>query len=49
MTKKLAAIDLGTNTFHLMIIEADSRDLKAAKVIYRNAIPSRIGQGPLVF
>jgi exopolyphosphatase / guanosine-5'-triphosphate,3'-diphosphate pyrophosphatase len=45
MTKKLAAIDLGTNTFHLMIIEADSRDLKAAKVIYRNAIPSRIGQG----
>lgn len=35
---KKAIIDLGTNTFHLLIFEGD-------KILYKNSIASKIGQG----
>lgn len=42
MKKKAAVIDMGTNTFHLLMIAFDSRGFE---VIYQEKVPVKIGQG----
>jgi len=42
MKKKAAVIDMGTNTFHLLMIAFDS---KGFEVIYQEKVPVKIGQG----
>lgn len=41
--KKKAVIDIGTNTFHLLIARVDEE--KNIEVIYRNTIPVKLGEG----
>lgn len=45
MKKRVAIIDLGTNTFHLMIIEFESAILSNSTVLFKESIPAKIGQG----
>jgi len=42
MEKKIAIIDMGTNTFHLLIAEADERGYH---IIYREKLAVKIGKG----
>jgi exopolyphosphatase/guanosine-5'-triphosphate,3'-diphosphate pyrophosphatase len=42
MEKKIAIIDMGTNTFHLLIAEADE---KGYHIIYRERLAVKIGKG----
>ena len=42
MEKKIAILDLGTNTFHLLIARVDTAGYH---VVYREKIPVKIGQG----
>ncbi|AKP50217.1 Ppx/GppA phosphatase family protein [Cyclobacterium amurskyense] len=42
MKKKAAVIDMGTNTFHLLMIAFDSNGFE---VIYQEKVPVKIGQG----
>ncbi|OAQ39646.1 hypothetical protein A5893_08655 [Pedobacter psychrophilus] len=42
-SKTKAVIDIGTNTFHLLIAEVD--DLNNIKVIHKNTIPVKLGEG----
>ncbi|MBL7857926.1 MAG: exopolyphosphatase [Cyclobacteriaceae bacterium] len=42
MQNKIAIIDLGTNTFHLLIAEGDSRGFN---IMYRERLAVKIGQG----
>jgi exopolyphosphatase / guanosine-5'-triphosphate,3'-diphosphate pyrophosphatase len=44
MSQKIAVIDLGTNTFHLMIIAFDSPVLSEAKVLFKESTAAKIGQ-----
>ncbi|WP_297338454.1 exopolyphosphatase [Algoriphagus sp.] len=41
-TRKAAVIDMGTNTFHLLLVELGERDFKT---IYKEKIPVKLGQG----
>ncbi|MGK7392205.1 MAG: Ppx/GppA phosphatase family protein [Candidatus Cyclobacteriaceae bacterium M2_1C_046] len=41
--KRIAILDLGTNTFHLLIAEIENSD--SFKVIYKEKIPVKIGKG----
>jgi len=41
--QRIAIIDLGTNTFNLLIAENDED--KKTKIIYKNKIPAQIGKG----
>ncbi|MEM9672386.1 MAG: exopolyphosphatase [Bacteroidota bacterium] len=43
MNKQVATIDLGTNTFHLLIAELDSEIF--FRIVYRERIPVMIGRG----
>lgn len=42
MTSRLAIIDLGTNTFHLLIVEKTDGSFKT---LFRKSLPARIGKG----
>ena len=41
-TRKAAVIDMGTNTFHLLLVELNGVDFKT---IYKEKIPVKLGQG----
>ena len=41
-TRKAAVIDMGTNTFHLLLVEISNGDFKT---IYKEKIPVKLGQG----
>ena len=41
-TRKAAVIDMGTNTFHLLLVEINDGDFKT---IYKEKIPVKLGQG----
>lgn len=41
-TRKAAVIDMGTNTFHLVLVEISNGDFKT---IYKEKIPVKLGQG----
>lgn len=41
-TRKAAVIDMGTNTFHLLIVEIEDGDFRT---IYKEKVPVKIGQG----
>ena len=43
MTKRLALIDMGTNTFHLLIAEVDEHGNK--QELFKTKLPVRLGQG----
>jgi exopolyphosphatase/guanosine-5'-triphosphate,3'-diphosphate pyrophosphatase len=43
MTKRLALIDMGTNTFHLLVTEVDEQGTLHA--LYKTKVPVRLGQG----
>ncbi len=43
MTNKKAVIDIGTNTFHLLIASVDENN--TIEVIYKNTIPVKLGEG----
>lgn len=43
-TRKAAVIDMGTNTFHLLLVELNGVNFKT---IYKEKIPVKIGQGGL--
>jgi exopolyphosphatase/guanosine-5'-triphosphate,3'-diphosphate pyrophosphatase len=42
MIKKVAVMDLGTNTFHLVIAEGDAAD---PTILYKTTEPTKIGEG----
>jgi exopolyphosphatase / guanosine-5'-triphosphate,3'-diphosphate pyrophosphatase len=42
MTEKIAIIDMGTNTFHLLVAEANERDYR---ITHRDRLPVKIGKG----
>src|SRR5690606_24807340 len=41
-TQKAAVIDMGTNTFHLLLVELDGANFKT---IYKEKIPVKLGKG----
>ncbi len=41
-TRKTAIIDMGTNTFHLLMVSIQERDFE---ILYKEKIPVKIGQG----
>ncbi|RIJ36805.1 Ppx/GppA phosphatase family protein [Pontibacter oryzae] len=43
MTKRLALIDMGTNTFHLLVTEVTEQG--QLKELYKTKVPVRLGQG----
>ena len=43
MNKQVATVDLGTNTFHLLIAELDAEN--SFRMVHRERIPVMIGQG----
>ncbi len=43
MNSKKAVIDIGTNTFHLLIAEIDENN--RIKIIHKNTIPVKLGEG----
>jgi exopolyphosphatase / guanosine-5'-triphosphate,3'-diphosphate pyrophosphatase len=45
MDKRLALIDMGTNTFHLLITEVDEQGQLHG--LYKTKIPVRLGQGSI--
>ncbi|SFG90741.1 Ppx/GppA family phosphatase [Pontibacter chinhatensis] len=43
MTNRLALIDMGTNTFHLLVVEVDEQ--AQLRELYKTKVPVRLGQG----
>ncbi|WP_205501741.1 Ppx/GppA phosphatase family protein [Rufibacter psychrotolerans] len=43
MSRRLAFIDLGTNTFHLLIVELDAQGVQ--NTLYKTKVPVKLGEG----